>query len=57
MQERRFVKEKLGRQLFKDYERLFQECWNARYDPFFKNVSLSKPQEMFNLAKKFMNII
>ena len=54
----RYVSMKLGNQSFRDYNRLYQECWNARYDPFFlQNSHCSKAGKLFELAKKFIEIL
>lgn len=54
----RYVKDKLGMRLFKDYNHLYTECWNARYDPFFlKRIYLPKVTKLFNIAMKFLKFI
>lgn len=54
----RYIKKKLGMALFKDYFRLFQECWSARYDPFFlQRIHSSKPGRLFKLAVKLLKIV
>jgi len=54
----RYVRRKLGEVAFKDYNHLFGECWNARYDPFYlKNTSPLYADNLFKLAKKFLKIL
>ena len=54
----RYVRQKLGRSIFKDYIRLYQECWNARYDPFYlKRISSSMAGNLFTIAKNFLNFL
>lgn len=56
-QELRFVQKNFPH-LFTYYERLFQECWNARYDPLYLNrISTSMPNDMFRIASMFMTIV
>jgi hypothetical protein len=54
----RYVSKKLGRGAFKKYTRLYQECWNARYDPFFlKNTLPSDATPLFKLSEEFLRKI
>lgn len=54
----KYVRQKLGTVSFKDYMRLYQECWNARYDPFYlKKTPSSMATNLFNVAMKFLKII
>jgi len=53
----RYVRNRLGINLFKDYLRLYQECWSARYDPLFvKKMASQLPTRLFTIAKNFLNI-
>jgi len=54
----RYVENKLGMDFFKKFNRLLQECWNARYDPFFlKKIYPSKANKLFGIATKFLKIV
>lgn len=54
----RYVQKKLGTPVFKGYLRLYQECWNARYDPFFLNkISSSMAGRLFSIAAKFLSYV
>jgi hypothetical protein len=37
----RYVRSQFGNRVFRDYMHLYQECWNARYDPFYLNRAAS----------------
>lgn len=54
----RFVRKKLGKITFKDYARLYQECWNARYDPYYlNNTTAVDASKLFGLAKRFLKVL
>jgi len=54
----RYVSKQLGKDVFKKYNRLYQECWNARYDPFFlKNITPSEASILFELGEDVLSIL
>lgn len=54
----RYVKKTFGMPFFKDYMHLSQECYNARYDPFYlKKIAFSMAGKLFKIAMKFLKII
>ena len=54
----RYVRMKLGKAFFTNYMHLYQECWNARYDPFYLNkLAFSMAGKLITSAMRFLKIV
>jgi hypothetical protein len=54
----RYVSITFGRIIFRKYNRLYSECWSARYDPFYlRNTNPSDAAELFKVAEELMQIM
>lgn len=54
----RYVSKTFGRDVFRRYNRLYTECWNARYDPFYlSSTTHLDANTLFLLAEQLMTSI